>query len=907
MNMPLTRISSYDYPEYCSRAYLENILISLDFKGANKLDDLVWKIKNLNIDFSPIKALKISHPEWVQSLSIDILIFSKIMFLENVQHYKNLGIIRYKFDSIIKTLYFLATNNILIINQNNYVNFLLFFLMHRIEKNKAVIKLTPLSFQNYSKSVSNRDWDKTIKFYRLPSIGYKNNFSDSFVNQSLRTAIDEIGDGEIGFGDWKAGGSFNHLTLDFGKYYTHHCSELFDQHIGLATALRQTLTQAGEIASNAGLMVNKNNLRSYVMLVIGHFLAGKEIDELSPYTLEKHSRSWFEAIQISATNIFKKNLYRHHKLQQLLTDECVSRLAKSVDFDLDHKDKNDWLKQIISIRWGHYANKSNSAISMESTNEFNCFMNIVGKEKFVQLIKSLDNIIISTKMTTSIELPTPKFFSKLGVIEKGSQSKFVNNFLRFIECAGAVKFAALTGWRESEYGFGISNIHCSINQDILDQYSNPIKYVINWVVPKTNGNTHLNREITYGAYSTALKMSALVESDSNLPCLYTFNRNMIDPNISSEIFPRLISFLWSNFVTYYSPFHKLDLIDELNLLACKQDLHEGEKIRLIALKKQYEVEKWDVYEADINLREAKLRSKNEFDRVKFLIDDDDRRGFIWKYKTGTLNSLHTSILDNFLSEETKKVIFNFQSETDISPVFTRSIINEIIQDCLYPTPHSLRHMWAEAVYRRFDGDAGWMIRSNFKHISPSMWLAYIRDKDNRRRHDSIKRQVISSLLNNYIKKVGHGYAGPLDKLLRRLFNITHVTKPEDVATLVEQFALSEIENIKSTDWGFCLLMKSHKANAKCAEQGVPQRHKASPTLCLGCHNNLTQDGNIEGILLGISNDLKVLKEPSMPKNFFNESFKTVSNALKHLKKLNADQEILIEIQECLKLSSRGII
>lgn len=905
MIMPLARISSSDYPESCSRAYLENILISLDFRGKNKLDDLVWKINKLNIDFSPIKALRISHPEWVESLSIDILIFSKIMFLENVQQYKNLGTIRYKFDSIIKTLYFLAKNNILIINQFNYVNFLSFFLMHRIEKNKAVIKLTPLSFANYSNSISNRDWDKTIKKYKLPSIGYESNFSSSYVNRSLRAAIDEIGDGEIGFGDWKTGGSFNRLTLDYGKYYIHHCSELFDKHIGLAIALRQTLTQAGEIASNAGLMVNKNNLRTYVMLVIGHFLAGKETDELPDDTLEKYSRSWFEAIQISTIDILKRNLKRHYTLQQLLTDECVNRLAKSVNFDMDHNDKNDWLKQIISIRWSQYANNSDSAISMASTNEFNCFMNIVGKEKFVQLINSLDALITSTTITTPIELPTPEFFIKLGVIEKGSQSKFVNNFLRFIECAGAVKFAALTGWRESEYGFGLSNIHCSINQDILDQYSNPVKYIVNWVVHKTNGNTHLNREITYGAYSTALKLSTLVESGSDLPCLYSFNRSMANPNESNEIIPRLISFLWSNFVTHYSAFHKLDLIDELSLLESKQDLTKVEKIKLVALKKQYKEENWDGYKSDINLREAKLRSKNEFDRVKFLMNQDDRRGFIWKYKTGTLNFLHTSILDNFLSEETTKVIFNFQSETDISPVFTRSIINEIVQDCLYPTPHSLRHMWAEIVYRRFDGDAGWMIRSNFKHISPSMWLSYIKDKDNRRRHDSIKRQVISSLLNNYIKKAGHGYAGPLDKLLRRLFNITRVTKPEDIASLVEQFALNEIENIKSTDWGFCLLMKRNKANAKCAEQGVPQRHKASPALCLGCHNNLTQNGNIEGILLGISNDLNVIKEPTMPKIFFNESFKTVSNALKHLKKLNADREILVDIQGCLESSSRG--
>ena len=60
--------------------------------------------------------------------------------------------------------------------------------------------------------------------------------------------------------------------------------------------------------------------------------------------------------------------------------------------------------------------------------------------------------------------------------------------------------------------------------------------------------------------------------------------------------------------------------------------------------------------------------------------------------------------------------------------------------------------------------------------------------------------------------------------------------------------------------------------------------------------------SLEGILLGISNDLNVLKEPKMPDNFFNESFKTVSNAFKHLTKLNADKEILSEINECLKTS-----
>ena len=209
MNMQLVKINSYDYPQSCSREYLESILISLDYLGKNNLDDLSWKINNLSINFSTIKSLKKSHPECVRSLSIDIVMFSKIMFLVNIQHLKSTVLIRYKFDSIVKTLYYLANNNVLKIDQNNYEKFISFFLMNRIEQNRIAIKLTPLCFKNYLCSINNRDWYKTLRMYKLPIIGFDANFSDSFVNRSLKNAIEEISDGDIGFGDWKAGGNFN--------------------------------------------------------------------------------------------------------------------------------------------------------------------------------------------------------------------------------------------------------------------------------------------------------------------------------------------------------------------------------------------------------------------------------------------------------------------------------------------------------------------------------------------------------------------------------------------------------------------------------------------------------------------------------------------------------------------------
>jgi hypothetical protein len=257
-----------------------------------------------------------------------------------------------------------------------------------------------------------------------------------------------------------------------------------------------------------------------------------------------------------------------------------------------------------------------------------------------------------------------------------------------------------------------------------------------------------------------------------------------------------------------------------------------------------------------------------------------------------------------ISPETKVVIQSLKSDKEISPVLSFAIINEIMSNCLYPTPHAFRHMWAESVYRRFDGDAGWMIRSNFKHITQNMWLAYIRDKDNRRQHDRVKRRVISSLLGNYVRKKGAGFTGAMDKMLRRLFLHTKSTTIDALEVAVEQYGLLEIEDIKSNPWGFCILRKRGKSHAKCAEQGVPQRQNASPAFCFGCTNNLTQVGNIEGILLGISNDLKVLQNPKVPETFRKVSLQTVKNAHKQLKKLNVGEEYLSGLEMALKIETK---
>lgn len=293
------------------------------------------------------------------------------------------------------------------------------------------------------------------------------------------------------------------------------------------------------------------------------------------------------------------------------------------------------------------------------------------------------------------------------------------------------------------------------------------------------------------------------------------------------------------------------------------------------------------------------RANAEVSRVELFLEQDSRRKLIWKYKEGDLEKTILSVLEQYLSESTKSLCKSFISEDDINSWHSEFVMAEIIADCLYPTPHALRHIWAEAVLRRFDGDVGWAIRTHFKHLSSNMWRSYVTNKDSQRIYTSAKQAFVNSVLNNYAIKRGQGYAGPTQKLLRRLVTDTKTIAIEDLQAKLQNFGTS-IVSIHSNPWGYCVLRHKHQSAAKCAENGEPNRQNASPSACLGCRFNLIQSDHIDGILLSIENDLKVLRQEGVPEIFANTSRQTVQLSLKSLIGLNADSEIIAELELLLK-------
>ncbi len=273
---------------------------------------------------------------------------------------------------------------------------------------------------------------------------------------------------------------------------------------------------------------------------------------------------------------------------------------------------------------------------------------------------------------------------------------------------------------------------------------------------------------------------------------------------------------------------------------------------------------------------------------------------MFRYKEGTLRPDWIDLLDTHLSQEVKSWI-QFLPENQLYSVHAiTSVLGCLMENIVYPSPHAFRHMWAESVYRRFDGDAGWMIRSQFKHISRTMWLAYIRNKDNRRMHEQVKIKVISSLVNNYILHKGDGYTGQFHTWLRRVLKKIKLKTPHEQRKYATQLENREIINIKANPWGYCLLKRRTKGKAKCAEMGEPMRHNASPDLCLGCNHNLMQVENLEWSLLHVMSHTEALKNPIVPAIFKESSYELVKNVFQHVRTMNPNHAAMQEFQEILE-------
>ena len=707
--------------------------------------------------------------------------------------------------------------------------------------------------------------------------------------KKLKELIPNLTNEDLTYQDWFKGGSYDLLTLDYGRYYVEHGMNFFECHFPLAMALADTFKALPQIAGSLGL---KDRTVSQIFPRILQGYSPKQLAQLNP-----HSLSTCELIHEHVEHHFKSVYLAAHFSTHLLQESTIKELSKKLG--LHTTQKNVDRMRIILWEWLQRQDKTKIERLL-----CGCQPSI-SWATFHQHYEALKKC----RDKKPCGIPTVKDYQAWGLLEPASVYDqalcYPRQLIRLVEKAGLTNIVALTGWRKSEFGFPASSIHRFKNDDKLDEYAFPLRYQVDWYVYKTHDKVRQKREITFSTTLLAERLQQLIGVDSGQPCLYPTTPSKHDAFESCTPVTSAVIALWGHYVKHYPDFIKLDKWQRWRTIVNKEQSEEllteaqqREKEQLLTLRS---TEEWSQLTFDGNLKEAWRVGREEWPKLEFFFTSETKDKLYWvaRYRNGTLRKDWTALLDTPLSEETWDWLRSLSEDDCKSSVAGKTITGELLANTLYPMPHAFRHMWAEAVYRRFDGDAGWMIRSQFKHISRSMWLAYIRDKDNRHDHQRVKVDVINSLVQNYLKNKGAGYAGQLHTWLRRLFRKTVVMTPEEQTQFADPIATTEIEDIKANPWGYCLLKRRTLNKARCAEMGEPMRHNASPFLCLSCIHNLMQTDNVDWILLHICTHVEALKNPVVPDIFKASSYELVKNSTRHVRTLNPKHEALPELQEIL--------
>ena len=790
-----------------------------------------------------------------------------------------------------------------------------FLMMHTsVETGKPKRIIYPLSFSTVIESGPDiKAWHRV--FSEVGMNIFTTPYSYDAQVKAAKVALSQATENTLNFSQWREGLSFDTLGLDYGKYYSEHCNDFFKKHSAIACSINLTLAEVESMASHIGFRFSN----STISLASSLLMQGSKAVIPDSY-LKSFGKDKFDSLKNQLLDSFKIHYASLNTSDRMLSSEIIKMLAEEAGIADASENQLTAVKTVVEIMLTSIDPKHNLIGNHDETlTVFENWINQVASEqidtnKLRDLIRNKYEAIYSLASSPS----DIEEYCALAGVEQGKRS-FLQSFLNLTRDAGATSVVQFTGWRSSEFGWGLDDLSISINEDPIDQKNHPLRYHVKWLVPKTNGGTKLNREVISPIWLIAQRTALLNNASTNKPSLYTTTSSAKDPHFSNSFISRSVYGLWSNFVNHYPDFVVLKNSRELRRLQSKKhnELDSEDKVKIDKLLKDLIGENPEKLESDFLLVEAYEKAQAEHSRVRFFLDGSGRKKLLDRYiNTHNLNNngglipacnttesylnagilpLSTmSLIEEYVSDETRELILTNGSKSN-GRVLAKQVVYEIVAGCKIPSPHSFRHMWAEAVYRRFDGDAGYLIRSNFKHISDAMWLAYINNKDNAKVILRAKREIASPLLANYLKRAGKGYAGKLNVLLRRLAKKTKALTNKDAERIAALFSKDRVKDIKSHTWGTCIVLTT-SLHSRCGKNGVPARENACPSLCLGCGNNLTQSGNIDGILVGIANDLNVLQMPRVPAPLLNPSIETVKNALTHLKKLNVDTDILSHIQ-----------
>ncbi|GAC19020.1 hypothetical protein [Paraglaciecola arctica] len=797
----------------------------------------------------------------------------------NVESNKNMKIV---FQNLLTLFAFLKQENINTVTAQSLSAFLEIMLTHSVNE-KGLSKRMGVNGVALFRSFDPHNIAICCK-----SLGMQSELIQAISNKKLIRSLNELllSHADMSYADYSEGASFNFLTLDIGQHYINHLNELFNEQFFRSYAVAQVMNQKSYILG--GYVDSHHNLK----LIRAAFLGTHSEEQKRMISANQKA---FNEINKRVALTYESHYMFAVKQFALFSDSSLETLIGRLGLASNEENKS-FVKSLLSIGLAH-----SSISEQQLIDDFTDSLNYLADCSKL----SINKFEVEKKNLTE------EIVKRTVIVRPDTNISSIAMFDTTIGRFGFTNIMALLGWRESEYTFPETAIHLSRNHDVLDQVRYPIRFQVKWKVPKTAGETKINREITINSYILLKQLQALHCSNDTQAMLFKSDIGSQDIDIGVKANVASIAG-WQHFTDNYIYFVELDMLDKLQVKVAEDILTMSERATLLEL-----IERYPPSSKTQNLRDVMRKVRADLPKLiaaGIINSNNGHTGtfLINAYCNKTMSHDVRVVWDERLSHEQKEYLGGLAPNEKIDRGSLNDIFNTIKSDCAYPTPHAFRHIWAECVYRRYSGDVGWLIRTNFKHFGGQFFRRYLREKHMQTSEELAKRRVISSILTSHLHAMksdrSRDFGGKMDVYLRRILKQTKVVTSEQYGHALREFAHLEIEDIKANPWGFCMLKSRNKHRAKCAEEGIPQRDKAGVEFCIGCTNHLVEQEHVAFIIINIANHVTALKQP-MPLIFKAESQRIVKETIKTLRQLDKNnkakrnERYIEDMQSALNISN----
>tara|TARA_B110000211_G_scaffold24982_2_gene25596 strand:+ start:10823 stop:13612 length:2790 start_codon:yes stop_codon:yes gene_type:complete len=824
---------------------------------------------------------------------------AKLYFLLSVRSFKNAKNYKNKLRFLHHMFIFLKSEDADVLNRHNLSLFLASLLRFKATEKGLIKVLSEPSSVVSIRALNLLELDNRVNattaysLLDMPEIKELRDIESKVVEEVLNVSLQDYIDGS----------SYNFLGLEIGRHYVDYCAEFFKngfcysyatnkaiddkfvQDVALKFRSRGLLTRAEE---DITILTKRVKSTAFALSCPFCYTKGKLSDSLVP----RNSYSGIDKRMIIRELLiprFEQYYTEGYKKSAPLNDALIREVIDGLK--LTNTGYNlEFIRCLIAEYIYFSDDKSNSEVIVGN------FVESIGEEKgffnhsdFVSILEK--NIAIISNMKF-VEIVTSFHSDELNTNSGFDRMRFVKK----VEYSAIVQISAISGWRASELLFPIEAISICTNDDLLDSTYLPYRFMVNWIVPKSNGNTKLQREVTPTFYILSQCLESLTK-DKSLVVTGTHKPAIANQLLDISTMNYRVLACWQGFVKYYQIFQDLDLLDEI----VTSDFTPTD---ILLTKKKFDIDYLDESKL-LRYRTVRDKVRRELPYLYAAgILNIRKRGSIGNlmkyYQEGSLQTEIVEIWNERIPNELLNSIsdFNFKDESEDNKhargELTRACFRYLIDEVAYPTPHAFRHIFAEAVLLRYTTEVGSFIRSAFKHMNGSFFERYLRNKTSKTNNDLAKRVVLSRLVKEHLESIVNGkraYAGKMDVFMRRIAKQVVKLQINNMEEFAHEFAEKELVDIKSNPWGFCILKRHSQHLAKCVEpiSNSPMRHLAKPSLCLGCINGLQTSDHAEWIMINAQNAVEMTKQPLVPNVFKKDSERVIKNSIKVLQHLKNNE------------------